>query len=147
MSSEATRIDFYVLAAANSEARLRFACRLAEKAVHLNNRVFALTADEAAARHLDELLWTFRAESFVPHGMASATTTEALPVMIAFGADAPQAQGDLLINLTPAVPACYESFARVAEIIDSSDECRQQGRTRFSFYRNNGFEPQTHKIT
>jgi len=147
LSSEATRIDFYVLDDASSEARLRFACRLAEKAVKLNNCVFALAADEAAAQHLDELLWTFRAESFVPHGIASDTSAEALPVMIAFGADAPQAKGDLLINLTPAVPACYESFTRVAEIIDSSDECRQLGRTRFSFYRNNGLEPQTHKIT
>ncbi|MGI9329247.1 MAG: DNA polymerase III subunit chi [Gammaproteobacteria bacterium] len=147
MSNEATRIDFYVLDDSSAEARLRFACRLAEKAVHLNNRVIALAADESVARHLDELLWTFRAESFVPHAVAEDAAAEALPVMISFGADAPQAQGDLLINLTPAVPACYESFARVAEIIDSSDECRQQGRTRFSFYRNNGLEPQTHKIT
>jgi len=147
LSSEATRIDFYVLEDASDEARLHFACRLAEKAVRLNNRVIALAADEATARQLDELLWTFRAESFIPHGIGSDDKADALPVMIAFGADAPQAVGDLLINLTPAVPACYESFARVAEIIDSRDECRQQGRTRFSFYRNNGLEPQTHKIT
>jgi DNA polymerase IIIc chi subunit len=34
----------------------------------------------------------------------------------------------------------------VAEIIDASDEGRRSGRERFAFYRDNGYEPNTHKI-
>ncbi len=146
MSSDSIRIDFYVLAQATPQARLRFACRLAETALKRQHRVHALTADERAATELDELLWTFRAESFVPHGIAEPDAATELPVTI--GCDSATAPGssEVLINLTPTVPACFEAFQRVAEIIDASDEGRRDGRERFRFYRDNGFEPQTHHI-
>ena len=65
--SDPGRVDFYILAAADSAARLRFACRLAEKAYHLKHRVHLHTASAAAAADVDDLLWTFRQGSFVPH--------------------------------------------------------------------------------
>lgn len=146
MSSDSIRIDFYVLEQAAPQARLRFACRLAETAVKRQHRVHALTADPQSAAELDELLWTFRAESFVPHGIEAPDAATELPVTI--GCDAATAPGrsEVLINLTPSVPACFEGFQRVAEIIDASDEGRHAGRERFRFYRDNGFEPQTHRI-
>ena len=53
---------------------------------------------------------------------------------------------ELLINLTPSVPSCFEGFQRIAEIIDGSQAGRSAGRERFRFYRDNGFDPQTHRI-
>jgi DNA polymerase-3 subunit chi len=146
LSSDSIRIDFYILEQAAPQARLRFACRLAETAVKRQHRVHALTADEQAATELDELLWTFRAESFVPHGIAAPDA--ATDVAVTIGCDAATAPGrsEVLINLTPTVPACFEGFHRIAEIIDASDAGRSAGRERFRFYRDNGFEPQTHRI-
>ncbi len=146
MSDDTPRIDFYVLDEDSAAARRRFACRLAEKAFGLNTRVHALTADANAARELDELLWTFRAGSFVPHVVDQSADNENNPVTIGFG-DGGELSGELLINLTDEVPVCFDRFERIAEIVDGRDDCRQAGRTRFSFYRENGYAPTTHKIT
>ena len=146
MSSASIRIDFYVLDQASPDARLHFACRLVEKAMKLKHRVHALTADEPQARTLDELLWTFRDESFVPHAIGQREGDAAVPVTIGFDpADAPDSS-EVLINLCPVVPACFDGFQRVVEIIDASEDSRREGRERFKFYRDNGFDPQTHRI-
>jgi len=143
VSDRHTRIDFYVLGDADTGTRLRFACRLAEKAYGLEHRVHAFTDGEAEARDFDDLLWSFRAGSFVPHALGAPGGESPVTIGWAAGEDI---AGDLLINLGLEVPACFDRFARVAEIVDASDDGRRAGRRRFAFYRDNGYAPQTHRI-
>jgi DNA polymerase-3 subunit chi len=143
--SSSLRVDFYVLPSADPGTRLQFACRLTEKAYTLNNRTYAHVGDAARARELDELLWTFRDGSFIPHEIASDSSNDAPPVVIGHKIDT-GADGDLLINLADSIPTFFDRFERVAEIVDASDEGRRSGRERFAFYRDNGYEPNTHKI-
>lgn len=139
------RVDFYVLSAGDKGARLRFACRLTEKAYTLKHSAYAHVDSAAHARELDELLWTFRAGSFVPHEIASPETTDPPPVIIGHASES-DAQADLLINLAETIPSFFDRFERVAEIVDASDDGRRAGRQRFSFYRDHGYAPNTHKI-
>lgn len=140
-----TRVTFYVLDAADPAARLPFACRLAEKAWKLGHRVHAHVDGAAEATRLDDLLWTFRQGSFVPHEIVVAGTTPAAPVTI--GADAALAPpADLLINLAGDVPDGFERYARVAEIVDGSDASRQAGRERHRRYKAAGVAPETHQV-
>lgn len=143
--AETGRVDFYLLAEPQAAARLRFACRLAEKAWHLDNRVHLLAGSAAEAASLDELLWTFRQGSFVPHELVAAGGAASAPVTIGHGT-APPPPGDLLINLAASVPAFEDGFARVAEIVDGSDEGRRLGRERYREYRQRGREAVTHDI-
>lgn len=145
MNSTPLRVDFYVLASSDSGARLQFACRLTEKAWSLNNRTYAHVASAAHARELDELLWTYRAGSFIPHAVAPADVAERPPVLIGYDSET-DFDGDLLINLADAIPSFFDSFGRIAEIVDASDDGRRTGRERFKFYRDNGYRPDTHKI-
>lgn len=144
MSEDSKRIDFYILEAPGEGARERFACRLSEKAFSLSHRVHALTADAGGAARLDDLMWTYRAGSFLPHTVADGGEDRDSPVTI--GSNNRDCAGELLINLTDEVPACFDQFERVAEIVDASDEGRQRGRRRFSFYKDNGYQPQTHRV-
>ncbi len=144
-SSAEIRVDFYVLAAANPDARLRFACRLTEKAYALKNRTYAHVPTAAQARQLDEMLWTFRAGSFIPHAIAAGAAEAEVPVRIGHANDC-EPDGDLLINLADTIPNFFDRFARVAEIVDASDAGRRTGRERFAFYRDNGYTPNTHNI-
>ena len=74
------RVDFYILAQSDERARHVLACKLAEKAWRLDNTVYIHTRDRSDAESIDELLWTFRDGSFVPHGLASNQDgTEASP--------------------------------------------------------------------
>jgi len=146
LSDSPVRVDFYVLPATEAGARLHFSCRLTEKAYGLQNRIHAHAASSGQARELDELLWTFRQGSFLPHALAAQGSDEPVPITIGFD-DKTDVGGDLLINLADATPPFFDRFSRVAEIIDGTEESRRLGRERFAFYRDNGFEPNTHNIS
>ncbi|NNF41345.1 MAG: DNA polymerase III subunit chi [Woeseiaceae bacterium] len=141
-----TRVDFYVLARADEHSRQALACRLAEKAYRLENTVYIHTKSRGDAESLDDLLWTFRDGSFVPHELVdTATDDTAAPVVI--GSDAAGvAPRDLLINLCDQIPAFADAFPRVAEVVNADEECRQLSRKRFAQYRDKGLAIQTHKL-
>lgn len=139
------RVDFYVLAG-QAPSRHHFACRLAEKAYKLDHTVHIHTADRQQAELLDDLLWTFRDGSFVPHELTGVTgSLSAAPVTIGFD-QAGTGGRDLLINLTDEVPDFAGTFPRVAELVTSDDQSRRMSRKRFLHYRELGAELQTHNI-
>ena len=135
-------VKFYVLKGSGELARRQFACRLTEKAYRLEHSVHIRTADAQTAAHMDELLWTFRDGSFVPHEVVTGSQGEAAsPVTIGHG---PARDVELLINLADDVPA--EAFPRIAEIVTSDDEGRRQSRERYARYRDQGHPLETHKL-
>lgn len=140
------RVDFYILAQGGERARYVFACKLAEKAWRLDHSVYIRTRSRADAERLDDLLWTFRDGSFVPHGLAGRMDgTEESPIMIGADSDGVAAR-DLLINLGDDIPAFAEGFPRVAELVTSDETSRQLSRRRYAAYRDRGHELNTHKL-
>ena len=139
------RVDFYVLERADERSRHTLACKLAEKAYRLDNTVYIHTKSRADAQHLDELLWTFRDGSFVPHGLHGGAIDDISPVVIGSGCNDVEAR-DLLINLCDEIPAFADSFPRVAELVTSDENCRLLSRKRFAEYRDMGHSIQTHKL-
>jgi DNA polymerase III subunit chi len=146
----APRVDFYVLAGSDHAARLRFACRLAEKAWMQRHRVRVQFDPGDELEAFDQMLWTFSDRSFVPHRRAGAPDDAPAPapppVVIADTAQGDPADGDLIINLAAGVPPAFEEWTRVAEVVDSDAGCRQRGRERFRAYRERGIEPATHEM-
>ena len=143
-----TRVDFYVLEQHHHEARQRFACRLAEKAWQQGNKVYIHTDSAEQSQRLDELLWTFRLGSFVPHSLDSDSSDEAVAVHIGHGDELqePQHHDQVLINLAAEVPLFFSRFDRVADLVDQDEQTRQQGRQRFRFYRDRGYPLENHTI-
>jgi len=140
------RVDFYILNQAGQHSRQTFACRLAEKAYHLNNSVHIHAASRDDAERIDELLWTFRDGSFVPHERISGTGDAAdSPVTIGCEDEFVEPR-DLLINLSDDIPACAGTFPRVAELVTSDDDCKQLSRKRFATYREQGHSLETHNL-
>ena len=137
------RVDFYVLDRVDEQARYMLACRLAEKAYRLENTVYIHTQSRADAERLDQLLWTFRDGSFVPHDLAADDVTTAITIGCETDAVSPR---DLLINLCDEIPSFAETFPRIAELVTSDENCRLKGRKRFADYRDNGNEMKTHNI-
>ncbi|MEM8815267.1 MAG: DNA polymerase III subunit chi [Pseudomonadota bacterium] len=140
------RVDFYVLSQSGQNAELHFACRLAEKAYRHEHSVQILTASEQVAGMLDNLLWTFRDGSFVPHECIYDDTSAAdSPVLISTAAGALRDPG-LLINLSRSLPPGIDALPRIAELVTSDEDARAAGRQRFTEYRNLGHELETHKV-
>jgi DNA polymerase-3 subunit chi len=144
--SEGLRVDFYILDESSAAARLKLACRLAEKAYLAGQTALVWHTDPEELRAFDDLLWTFMDGSFVPHEMLTAgASTDETPVLLSSGT-APSADVDIIINLAPDVPGCLARTRRVAEIIDGDDSRRRAGRARFKAYRDLGIQPASHNI-
>ncbi|MEW6647679.1 MAG: DNA polymerase III subunit chi [Pseudomonadota bacterium] len=143
-----TRIDFYILEGNQPADGRVIACRVAEKAWLAGHKVYIHAADAGEAERLDELLWTFRQGSFVPHQRLEAGTPadELTPIHIGWGAE-PEVHDEVLINLAAEVPLFFSRFQRVAEIIPAEEQARQQGRARYKFYRDRGYPLDTHTLT
>ncbi len=141
------RVDFYVLGSRETAARLRFACRLVEKAWLGDHRVRVQLDPSGESAVFDDLLWTFADRSFVPHERlqpGEVAPAASAPVVIADGEGAGPDDRDVLVNLGAGVPAAFQGYARIAEIVDADDERRRLGRERYRFYREHGIEPETH---
>ena len=142
----APRIDFYLVEAPGAAARDATACRIAETAWRRGHRVHLHADSQESARRLDDLLWTWRDESFVPHAVCGAEEgAGGALVTIGWGA-LPGFADDVLLNLDPRAPDGFERFARVAEVVGGADSDRAAGRERFRRYRERGCEPNTHRL-
>ena len=140
------KVDFYILRGTGELERQQFACRLAEKAYRLDNRVHIHAMNHESAQKLDDLLWTFRDGSFVPHEILGSSPGEPVsPVTIGCN-EIPAGNCDLLINLGDTVPDAASSFPRVAEVVSSDEECKAQSRQRFVDYRDQGHTLDTHNL-
>jgi DNA polymerase-3 subunit chi len=164
------RVDFYILDESSATARLKLACRLAEKAYLAAQTALVWHTDAEELKAFDEMLWTFMDGSFVPHEMLTAATerrpsgqqgnpqrglarespaggasSDETPVLLSAGT-APPADVDIIINLAPDVPGCLSRTRRVAEIIDGDDSRRRAGRARFKAYRDLGIQPASHNV-
>ena len=140
------RVDFYVIEEAAAAARLRLACRLAEKAWITGATVLVWHTDRAELESFDELLWTFSDGSFVPHDWLSSNgPQERAPVSLS--ADpAPEADADVVINLASEAPAFLPRVRRLVEVLDGDEARRRAGRARFKAYRELGLEPNYHAL-
>ena len=137
------QVDFYVLDKFDEHSRYTLACKLAEKAWRLENTIHIHTMSQADAERLDELLWTFRDGSFVPHELVSSG--DPAPVSIGYDSNT-IASRDLLINLCDEIPAFADTFPRIAELVTSEENCRQKSRERYAIYRDQGHTLEMHKI-
>lgn len=139
------RVDFYVLEGTAAAARLKVACRLAEKAYLAAQRALLWHTDRAELETLDDLLWTFADGSFVPHEWLTSNGSGEAPVLLSAGPP-PAEAFDFVVNLAAAAPPLLHLTRRVAEIIDGDEERRRAGRARFKAYRELGIEPATHTL-
>jgi DNA polymerase-3 subunit chi len=144
-----TRVDFYILENGDLAASEAFACRVIEKAFRNGHGVFVHTASPVDSQRLDDLLWTFRPGSFVPHHrteQAVAPNAAKSPVVISHKFDL-ATNADMLVNLSGCVPDQLDSFQRIAEVIADDENAKLSARQRFRLYRELGSELHSHSMT
>lgn len=140
-----TKVDFYVLPA-NGMSREQLACRLTEKAWNKQHHIYIHTGSVQEAQRIDDLLWTFNQDSFLPHNLVTDAASVTAPIRIGYE-EAPDMECDVLINLSHEVPAFFSRFMRIAELVDQNKNTRNQARERFRFYRERGYPLDSHELT
>jgi len=140
-----TQVDFYILNDAAPEARALFTCRLTEKAYKQGCQVYINTESAPQLKQLNDLLWTFRAGSFLPHIVYNGGADAGTPILLGHARE-PEGPADVLVNLDSAVPPWFGRFNRVAELVGSDESARAAARERYRFYQDRGYALNTHKL-
>src|SRR5215469_12139442 len=114
-----TEIVFYQLQRQPLE---RVLPTLIEKSLERGWRVVVQAASEERLEALDAQLWTFRDDSFLPHGTWREAEAREQPILLTIGADNPNgAAVRFLIDGAP-VPADVAAYQRIVLIFDGDDE-------------------------
>lgn len=139
------RVDFYLLTNDQPQAGWLVACRLLEKAWQRGHRVFVYcdNADDAAL--LDELLWTYKDDSFIPHNLQGEGPEPPPAVQIGYGPE-PRGFNDILLNMSATIPSFHSRFRRIMEIVSNDETSREISRQHYREYRAKRFELNTHSI-
>lgn len=130
----------------NAPDKVAYACRLLRKAVASKARV-VVTGDAGTLAQLDVALWTFGALEFLPHcrSTASAAVKTQSPVFLTESArETPHQQ--VLVNLGGEIPAGFERYERLIEVVTLDDEDRGQARGRWKHYTDRGYPIVRHDL-
>jgi DNA polymerase-3 subunit chi len=99
------------------------------------------TDDPAEAREIDEQLWSFRQNSFVPHVRREEAEDPVLEPVIIFSGDADGLTADVLVLASAdGIPDWVGAFPHVYEFAPIYDEgLRGAARQRFAAYQKAGY--------
>jgi len=139
------RVDFYLVSSNDLQARWLLACRLLEKAYLRNHQVFVYCNNQQEAENLDELLWTFKDNSFIPHNLQGEGPEPPPPIQIGYREE-PRGFNDILLNLANDIPTFYTRFRRIIEVIANEEAAKELGRKHYREYRSQQHQLQTHEV-
>jgi DNA polymerase-3 subunit chi len=139
-------LSFYILRSESLHDRYFFACRLIEKAYQNGQFCYVLMDSLAEAKTLDDMLWTFRVGSFIPHQILTNAPPDIVSQVLIGIENAPPAWRNIIFNLSKQLPINWESSTRILEILDNSESTKIAGRARYSAYKQAGATITTHKI-
>ena len=137
------QVDFYLLGDASLNAG-NLACRLAMMAWERKQQVSISVTSDAAIDQLDELMWQFPAERFLPHARADAVDAVKAPVNI--GTLSGLKPAEVVINLCPDAVPQPTRFKRILEIVPFANSEREASRAKYRTYSNLGLKPQLHEM-
>jgi DNA polymerase-3 subunit chi len=117
MTTEPTEVLFYHLEGQPLSTVLP---TLLEKTLERGWRAVVQVGAAERLETLDEALWTYRPDSFLPHGTASDGHTEAQPIFLTLGSDTPNA-AQVRFIVEGAEPETYGSVRRLVFLFDGND--------------------------
>ena len=139
------RADFYLIDKPRfREQPLLLVCELAKRGFAANLPILVLARDAAQAEAIDDLLWSFDPDEYLPHQIAGMDEgDDETPILIATPEMDVPARA-MLINLRDAAPT--GSFDRVLEVVPADPAARAPLRERWKHYQALGFDVTKHDM-
>ncbi|MEB3753306.1 DNA polymerase III subunit chi [Acinetobacter sp. MD2(2019)] len=134
-----TEISFYLFEK-SPERQAESACRLSRKILKQPKKIYWLCDDPSQQKQLDELLWQFDANSFIPHGI------DDLQASVCISAHLPKTGQWIIVNFTAEALQPQDTFEHIIEIVENQESTKIIGREKFKQYKKLGFSPRTFKL-
>jgi len=120
------------------------ACQLAAYYYKQNKKVFIYTENQQDAFTVDEYLWQFDGDSFVPHNLIGEGPRYGSPVEISWLA--PQHPRAILINLSQNIPEFNLNFQQIIDFVPAQEQLKINARLRYSAYKKLGHTLSTQDV-
>lgn len=138
------RADFYLIDKPRfREDPLLLVCELAKRAFGAEQLTLILTRDFEQAEAIDEYLWSFDEDSFIPHQLAGDDDDANTAVLIV-PPGVEVADRPMVINLRDT--CAPGQFDRVLEVVAADPAEREGSRARWSEYKKAGVEVKKHDM-
>ena len=135
-----TEIAFHV----NAPDKLDYACRLLRATQKKSAQVLVLGQMDAL-KSLSAKLWAMAPTEFLPHCLADASAEVIAHSPIVLSAELPTNAADkssgqqVLLNLGAVLPAGFERFERLIELVGQDSDDLQAARIRWKHYKDRGY--------
>ena len=132
-----SEITFYVYDTTDAKIRLKHLCVLVEEAYKQQQTVMIYVDTEEQQSYLDDLLWTWSQNSFMPHAPVTTARADDIPrYPVVIGSTLPEDDYyTTLFNLSATVPEDYQRFQKVVEVVDGEEKNRVHLRGHYRIYR------------
>lgn len=132
-----TEIRFYHLTKKPLEKALP---ELLEKTLERNWRAVVMASSEERVEDLTRQLWTFRPDSFIPHGNAKDGNAEDQPVWLTCDDERPNG-AEVLFLTDGAASSRIQEYSLVCELFDgNNNEEVERARKKWKEYKSAGHE-------
>lgn len=132
-----TEVLFYHLQRQPLEAVLP---GLLERCLKRGWKAAVQTGSRERAEALDAHLWTYRDDSFLPHGTADADLAAEQPIVLTADAGNPN-DSDVRFFVDGAAPETFGGYERIAILFDGNDpEAVESARMRWKQSREEGLD-------
>ena len=139
------RADFYLIAKPRFAGQpLLLVCELCRKANDAGLATLVLARDSAQAEELDDLLWSFNPDAFIPHQIAGSDEDDDITPVLIVAPGTEAASRPLAINLRDE--AWTAPCERVLEVVPADPAARGPLRERWKQYQALGYDLNKHDM-
>lgn len=139
------RADFYLVTKPRYlDDPLRLVCELVKRCHGTGKPTLILLRDEAQAEALDEALWAFEDDAYLPHQIAGVDEDDEITPILLVTPEVDAGARPLVINLRDA--AYRGACERVLEVVPADPAARDPLRARWRDYSARGFEMHKHDM-
>lgn len=145
-----SQVVFYILQEERPSETVRLsthfaqACSIAAFYYAQNKKVFIYTDNQQDAFAVDEYLWQFDGNSFVPHNLLGEGPSYGSPVEISW--QVPTHPRPILINLSTYTPDFAINFQQIIDFVPFAEPLKMAARTRYSAYKKMGLTLSTQTV-
>jgi len=145
-----SQVLFYILDTEDDAGRQTLpahfarACSIAAFHYLQQRKIFIYTDTQEDAFTIDEYLWQFDGDSFVPHNLLGEGPRYGTPVEISW--KAPTHPRQILINLSASVPDFAINFQQIIDFVPFAESLKTAARIRYSTYKKMGLTLSTQTV-
>ncbi|MBD8525059.1 DNA polymerase III subunit chi [Pseudomarimonas arenosa] len=139
------RADFYLIAKPRFlQEPLRLVCELAKRCYGTDQPTLILARDLEQAEQIDQLLWEFDEDAYLPHQLAGVDEDDEVTPILIVTPEVDVPGRPMVINLRDA--AYRGACQRVLEVVPADPAAREPLRQRWREYQAMGAELHKHDM-